>query len=103
MHWLLGGYMFLFIHRPFEIWPILGTLQIERVYMLLTLLVWFFQPRKHWFSNRLLWAFLGLLAAVFLCWAVSPFLETGSDAVEWVPLEEGSGPPTASSSRSSGR
>ena len=25
MVWLLLGYMFLFIHRPFEVWPVLGT------------------------------------------------------------------------------
>ncbi len=24
MIWLLGGYMWLFIHRPFEVWPWLG-------------------------------------------------------------------------------
>ena len=28
MHWLLIGYIFLFIDRPFEIWPILGDLPI---------------------------------------------------------------------------
>ena len=38
MLWILIGYMFLFIHRPFEIWPALGTLHIERLYMLGTLL-----------------------------------------------------------------
>ena len=30
MFWLLVGYMFLFIHRPFEFWPALGDLHIER-------------------------------------------------------------------------
>ena len=34
MHWLLIGYMFLFIHRPFELWPALGELHVERVYIL---------------------------------------------------------------------
>jgi hypothetical protein len=27
--------MWLFIHRPFEIWPVLGTTQIERVYIII--------------------------------------------------------------------
>ena len=40
MHWLLVGYMFLFIDRPFEVWPWLGDLHVERVYMLFTLAVW---------------------------------------------------------------
>ena len=35
MRWLLIGYMFLFIDRPFEVWPWLGDLHVERVYMLL--------------------------------------------------------------------
>ena len=34
MRWLLIGYMFLFIDRPFEVWPWLGDLHIERLYML---------------------------------------------------------------------
>src|SRR5437868_7024156 len=66
MLWLLGGYMFLYIHRPFETWPVLGALQLERVYMLLTILVWMFQPGKRWFGNRLLAAFAGLFAAALL-------------------------------------
>src|SRR5436190_843651 len=30
--WILIGYMFLFIHRPFEVWPSLGEMHLERVY-----------------------------------------------------------------------
>ena len=44
MHWMLIGYMFLFIHRPFEVWPWLGELHVERLYMLLTLAVWLWSP-----------------------------------------------------------
>ena len=29
IYWL-GGYMWLFIHRPFEVWPALGALQVEQ-------------------------------------------------------------------------
>ena len=28
MIWLLGGYMWLFVHRPFEIWPVLRQLDL---------------------------------------------------------------------------
>ena len=51
MHWLLIGYMFLFIHRPFEVWPALGDLRVERVYMCATLAVWVLYPGKRWLSN----------------------------------------------------
>ena len=40
INWLLVGYMWLFVHRPFEVWTFLGTLRIERVYMILLILAW---------------------------------------------------------------
>ena len=40
MLYILLGYMFLFIHRPFEIWPALGEYHVERVYILAAALVW---------------------------------------------------------------
>src|SRR5262249_37807099 len=36
MHWLLIGYMWIFIERPGEIWPKLEDLHVERIYMLFT-------------------------------------------------------------------
>ena len=40
MPWLLVGYMFLFVHRPFEVWPVLGDLRVERIYMLVMIVAW---------------------------------------------------------------
>jgi len=40
LNWLLIGYMWLFVHRPFEIWTWLGALRIERVYMICLIVVW---------------------------------------------------------------
>ena len=40
MIYLLGGYLWLYVHRPFEVWPALGALQIERVYMIFMLVYW---------------------------------------------------------------
>ncbi len=82
MIWLLIGYMFLFIHRPFEVWPTLGTFHIERVYMLGTLLVAAFYPRKRWLPNGLHGAMFAFAGAVFLCWLLSPWAEQGQQAVE---------------------
>lgn len=43
MFWLVLGYLFLFIVRPFEYWPIVGEYHIQRLYMLLLMtavLIW---------------------------------------------------------------
>lgn len=40
MIYLLIGYMWLFVHRPFEVWPSLGPFHIERVYMLISIACW---------------------------------------------------------------
>lgn len=51
MIWLLIGYMWLFIHRPFEIWAWLSPMHIERVFMLITIAFWATQP-KRWIPCR---------------------------------------------------
>lgn len=81
MHWLLIGYLFLFIHRPFEIWPWLGELRIERVYMLGLLAAWLVAP-KRWLPNWLHVAYAGLACAFTLAWFASPWAEHGQIVVE---------------------
>lgn len=49
---LIIGYMFLFIHRPFEVWPWLGDFHVERVYMFVTLIFWAFFVQKTWVTNH---------------------------------------------------
>jgi O-Antigen ligase len=73
MIWLLIGYMFLFIHRPFEVWPALGAFHIERLYMLGTLLAALGWPRKKWIPSRMHYAFGALALAVLVCWMASPW------------------------------
>jgi O-antigen ligase len=82
MLWLLLGYMFLFIHRPFEIWPVLGEYRIERIYMLGTMLAVAGWPGKRFLTNRQHWAFAGFALAVFLCWVASPWGAQGEQVVE---------------------
>jgi O-antigen ligase len=73
MIWLLGGYMWLFVHRPFEVWPSLGVLQIERGYMLVMILIWLVHPAKGLSSSRMHLA-LGLFTLVLLStWVLSPY------------------------------
>jgi len=75
MVWLLIGYMFLFIHRPFEVWPVLGEVRIELLYMLLTGAVWLVTPGKRWPSNALNGAILAFAGAMLTCWLLSPWSE----------------------------
>lgn len=73
MFWLLVGYMFLFIHRPFEIWPILGDLRIELVYMLITGITWLATPGKRFVADPLNVAFAAFFGAVVICSLASPW------------------------------
>jgi O-antigen ligase len=82
MIWLLGIYMWLFVHRPFEVYPALGDLQIERLYMVLVIICWFASPRKDFWSNRLHYALAAFVLAVVVCWAASPYRDHTSDFLE---------------------
>ncbi len=82
MHLLLIGYMFLFIDRPFEVWPWLGDLHVERVYMLFTMGVWMFHSGKRWIPNPQHLAYAGLALAVLACWAMSPWMDRSQPLVE---------------------
>jgi hypothetical protein len=82
MLWFLIGYMFLFIHRPFEIWPVLATIHLERMYILSVVLLVALSPSKRWLPNPQHWAYLAFAAAVLLCWSASPWADNGEVTVE---------------------
>ena len=82
MHWLLIGYMFLFIDRPFEVWPWLGDLHVERVYMLVTLAVWLVHSGKRWLPNPQHFAYAALALAVLTCWVLSPWMDRSQPIIE---------------------
>jgi O-antigen ligase len=87
MRWLLIGYMFLFIDRPFEVWPWLGDLHVERVYMLVTMAAWAVYPNKRFLPNAQHAAYAAFATAVVACWAVSPYAEKGQPLVEdWLKI-----------------
>ncbi len=73
MIWLLGGYMWLFVHRPFEVWPALGALQLERGYMFVMLLAWFVSPGKGFASNRIHAALALFTVVLIAAWVISPY------------------------------
>ncbi len=74
--------MWLFIHRPFEVWPRLGDLHVERIYMLVALAYWALAAEKRWVSNRLNWAFVAFWIVFLASWLSSPYSSIGSPAVE---------------------
>jgi O-antigen ligase len=82
MRWILIGYMFLFIHRPFEVWPVLGDLHVERIYMLGALLALVVCPGKRWLANTQHLAYLAFALAVVVCWLASRWADKGQDTVE---------------------
>lgn len=81
MIWLLIGYMFLFIHRPFEVWPSLGALRLELIYMLGIGTVWLGAPKKL-SMNVLHLAIFGFAGAVLLCSLASPWSDHCLDIID---------------------
>src|SRR4029078_12804061 len=81
MIYLLRGYMWLFVHRPFEVWPAIGELHVERIYMLGAIAVWALR-KKQWVSNRLHPAFGFFTAVILLSWLFSQWPEAGRSVVE---------------------
>jgi O-antigen ligase len=80
---LLIGYMWLFIHRPFEVWPALGAIRLELVYVISCIIYWLLCfPQKTWVSNRLNLAFSFFWAVFLLAWVASPFQDKCTKAVE---------------------
>ena len=71
MIWVLIGYMFLFIHRPFEVWPSLAEIHLERLYMVGALL--YAATCMRWIPNRQHLAYFAFALAVLVCWFCSPW------------------------------
>jgi O-antigen ligase len=82
MLWILIGYMFLFIHRPFEIWPMLGDLHVERLYALGAMLAVLIYPDKRWIPNKMHVVYAIFATVVLFCWIASPWADKGQQVVE---------------------
>ena len=73
MIYLLIGYMWLFIHRPFEVWPGLLAIRIERTYMIFVIICWLASGPKLPKWNRLHAYFSFFVLVVIASWLVSPY------------------------------
>ncbi len=66
MIYLLAGYMFLFIFRPFEYWPELAEWRIERLYMIFLMISVFFWKGKRYVPHSINRKIVFFLAVMFL-------------------------------------
>jgi O-Antigen ligase len=83
MLWLLGGYIILYIYRPWEVFPSISSFQIERLYMLGVLAFWIVWPGKVLRPNRVHFAVLAFTLAVVASWSISPYRD-----VTWLYIED---------------
>lgn len=74
--------MWLYIHRPFEVWSWLGEYRIERVYMIVTMVAGAMSGKLTLPTDRLSCAFVGFLFAMFAAWMFSPYPVPGERVVE---------------------
>jgi hypothetical protein len=82
MLWLIGGYLWLYVHRPFEYYPFLGDLQIERIYVITMILGWAVSPRKALVTNRIHVAVAAFVMMFTFCWLLSPWRDKTYDTLE---------------------
>lgn len=73
MIWYLVGYMWLFLHRPFEVWTWMGTLRVERVYMIITLIAWLTMAEKQLTENKINFAVVLFALAMTVSTVMSPY------------------------------
>lgn len=81
MIYLILGYIYLAIHRPMEIWPVLEPFRVELVYFSFLCLTWIIAPKRFSFDRQQL-AVVLIGAAVALAWALSPWADRGAIAVK---------------------
>lgn len=86
MAWIIVGYMVLYIHRPFEIWPWMAAFQLERVYAIGMLVALCANPRRPFRSDLPTVAMLSLATAFMLSALFSPYSSSGKPMeamIEW--------------------
>jgi hypothetical protein len=81
MIYLFLGYVYLCIHRPFEVWPAIGDMRVELVYFTVMTLCWVASgPKLRGFG--LLLAILGMFTAFLGSWAMSPWADKAEEVVK---------------------
>lgn len=78
---LILGYIYLALHRPMEIWPVLEPYRIELAYFALLCATWIIAHKRITFDLPQ-FAIAGMGFAVGLAWISSPWSEYGAIAVK---------------------
>jgi len=91
MIWLLVGYMWLFVHRPFEEWQILATIRLERSYMMCVILAWIISlltepDKKRPLGNIFTPAVFLYTFAIAVATLLSPYTDvlSNDDFIDWL-------------------
>lgn len=77
MFYLILGYLFLFVFRPYEVWPFLAAFRIERVYMFMLLAAVLSWNKKRYISHPINNAVIGFFMVIL---AASTFAFNSSEA-----------------------
>lgn len=89
MIWILVGYLWLFLHRPFEVWPIIGDLRIERLYMGVAMIAWLVVAKQVWVLQRNYVAVIMIALSMVLATLMSPHIGSALDHVttmNWIKV-----------------
>ncbi len=79
----LNVYIWLFIHRPFEAWPVLGeTLRMELCCAILVGIYWISYRQKSWTPNILNVAFFSFVLAMLVCCLAGPCIDKGLELID---------------------
>ncbi len=73
MIWLLAGYVMLYLYRPWEVFPSLGVIPIERVYMLGVMAFWAIWPQKRFRFSPVHLAQVAFALVILASWVISPY------------------------------
>ncbi|MFN0196774.1 MAG: O-antigen ligase family protein [Planctomycetaceae bacterium] len=83
---MIIGYMFLYVHRPFEVWPALSVVRMELLYMLMLTAVWLASP-KTLNLNRLTGVVVAFAVTMIFAWITSDYAEEGTVTLtNWLKL-----------------
>ena len=84
---LLIGYMWLYIYRPFEIWPWLGDISIEWWFIMTSAVLWFLFHQKNVIRNINVLAIFGIAAAILISdYMTNTSGETNETVDEWLKI-----------------
>lgn len=82
MIWMLIGCIWLFLHRPYEVWTWLAVYHIERAYVIAMVVLWLVRGPSLPRGNRLHACFAAFVLALLASWLTSPCESIGTTSVE---------------------